>query len=219
MESLKKFEMVPASMLLDKNVISAINFHCGDDDGDDGQFGKYSDGLLWIGTVTDDDGKEIHGLHLATAEYPEEGSTTLVEFEAPAIDLAEVERLTAERDALQSELTKARELLIPEECPHMIVFDDADREPLMFAGAGARNAALKTWSQISGAWNAHLFVRVERNCRDDRYPSAHQSAPAAKDGDRRQETFIRLNSDPHCPECGHPDCNGHCYGDDMMGDS
>jgi hypothetical protein len=27
----------------------------------------------------------------------------------------------------------------------------------------------------------------------------------------------RLLSAPHCPECGHPDCNGQCYGDDMMG--
>lgn len=88
-----------------------------------------------------------------------------------------------ERAALQAELTKARELLIPEECPHMIVFDDADRETLMFAGAGARTAALKTWEQISRSWNAHLFVRVERNSRDDRYPSAHQSAPAARDGE------------------------------------
>ncbi|MDF2792281.1 MAG: hypothetical protein K0S85_34 [Pseudomonas orientalis] len=88
-----------------------------------------------------------------------------------------------ERAALQAELTKARELLIPEECPHMIVFDDADRETLMFAGEGARTAALNTWTQISRSWNAHLFVRVERNSRDDRYPSAHQSAPAARDGE------------------------------------
>ena len=69
-------------------------------------------------------------------------------------------------------------LTIPEECPHIIVFDDADREQLMFAGTGARAAALKTWEQISGSWNAHLFVRVERNSRDDRYPSA-SSAPVA----------------------------------------
>lgn len=110
---------------------------------------------------------------------------------------AEVERLRGSLDdacqmiiqngrranALQSELTKALELLIPAECPHMIVFDDADRETLMFAGEGARNAALKTWEQISGSWNAHLFVRVERNSRDDRYPSANQSAPADKGGD------------------------------------
>lgn len=42
----------------------------------------------------------------------------------------------------------------------------------------------------------------------------------AEDGDAaRVEDFIRLNSAPHCPECGHPDCNGQCFGDDMMGDS
>ena len=29
----------------------------------------------------------------------------------------------------------------------------------------------------------------------------------------------RILSEPHCPECGHPDCNGQCYGDDMMGAS
>ena len=37
--------------------------------------------------------------------------------------------------------------------------------------------------------------------------------------DRKMNDFVRLNSAPHCPECGHPDCNGQCYGDDMMGDS
>ncbi len=31
--------------------------------------------------------------------------------------------------------------------------------------------------------------------------------------------FIRINSAAHCQECGHPDCNGQCYGDDMMGAS
>jgi len=85
-------------MLLDKEKIEAINFHCGDGDGDDSQFGEYSDGLLWIGAVTDDDGKEVYGLHLATAEYPEEGSTTLVEFEEP-------------EDAAQSQLAALREEL------------------------------------------------------------------------------------------------------------
>ncbi|MCM8743582.1 hypothetical protein [Pseudomonas koreensis] len=63
-------------------------------------------------------------------------------------------------------------LSIPEECPHLIVFDDNDRESMLFAGAGSRSAALKTWEKISMSWNAHLFVRIERNSRDDRYPSA-----------------------------------------------
>lgn len=70
-------------------------------------------------------------------------------------------------------------LSIPDECPHMIVFDDTDREQMVFAGAGARDAALKTWDKISGSWNAHLFVRIERNSRDDRYPSA-TFVPAAQ---------------------------------------
>lgn len=69
-------------------------------------------------------------------------------------------------------------LTIPEECPHLIVFDDTERENMLFAGAGARSAALKTWEKISMSWNAHLFVRAERNSRDDRYPSA-KTAPVA----------------------------------------
>lgn len=63
-------------------------------------------------------------------------------------------------------------LAIPADCPHLIVFDDTDRQQLMFAGNGAREAALNTWERVSMSWNAHLFVRVERNSRDDLYPSA-----------------------------------------------
>jgi hypothetical protein len=97
---MSNFKYVPARMLLDKETIGAINFHCGD--GADGQFGEYSDGLLWVGVVTDDEGKQVHGLHLATAEYPEEGSTTLVEFEAPEEDAQ------SELAALREELAEVR---------------------------------------------------------------------------------------------------------------
>lgn len=65
-----------------------------------------------------------------------------------------------------------RQEAVPEETPHIIVFDDADRPNEMFSGAGARPAALRRWEQISVSWNAHLFVRVERNSRDDPYPCA-----------------------------------------------
>ncbi|SED11485.1 hypothetical protein SAMN05216178_6291 [Pseudomonas saponiphila] len=75
------YALVPKSMLLDKEVIGAINFHCGDTDEEEGgQFGQYADGRLWVGYVLDDDGNKVHGLHIATDEYWEEGSTTLVEF-------------------------------------------------------------------------------------------------------------------------------------------
>ncbi|MDU8429159.1 hypothetical protein RYA99_12230 [Pseudomonas syringae pv. actinidifoliorum] len=41
-----EYTLVPARILLDKNVIGVINFHCGDGDG---QFGDYVDGELWVG--------------------------------------------------------------------------------------------------------------------------------------------------------------------------
>jgi len=69
-------------------------------------------------------------------------------------------------------------LAIPDECPHLIVFDDTEVESLMFAGAGARWAALESWKTISTSWNAHLFVRVARNSRDDRHPCATVTDPA-----------------------------------------
>ena len=85
-------------------------------------------------------------------------------------------------------LTKSAEqrevaLAIPDGCPHMIVFDDAEVEQLMFAGTGARAAALRKWEAISTSWNAHLFVRIGRNSRDDGHPCAkirqHQGEPVA----------------------------------------
>jgi hypothetical protein len=38
--------------------------------------------VLWIGEIEEDDGSKTYGLHIATADYPKEGSTTLVEFAA-----------------------------------------------------------------------------------------------------------------------------------------
>lgn len=78
---------------------------------------------------------------------------------------------------------KAPEVLqdaVPEETPHIIVFDDADRPNEMFSGAGARPAALRRWQQISVSWNAHLYVRVERNSRDDRYPCARLATQVSR---------------------------------------
>lgn len=61
---------------------------------------------------------------------------------------------------------------IPDQCPHMIVFDDAEASPLTFAGSGARPAALEAFKRKSIQWNAHLFVRIAHNSRDDTYPDA-----------------------------------------------
>ncbi|MFY9960568.1 hypothetical protein [Pseudomonas sp.] len=81
------FALVPKEMLLSKEVIGVINFHCGDTaEEEGGQFGQYTDGRLWVGNVTDDDGNQVHGLHIMTDEYPEEGSTTLIEFPAAPVN-------------------------------------------------------------------------------------------------------------------------------------
>lgn len=91
-------------------------------------------------------------------------------------------RLNSGPDAMQEALAmlvahEAQEpsLSVPDECPHIIVFDDTDRAPIYFAGAGARKAALLTFEKVSISWNAHLFVRIARNSRDDIFPCAsHQ---------------------------------------------
>ena len=80
------FVLVPASMLLDKEVIELVACHCGDGDQ---MFGDYTDGRLWVGDLEGDDGEKTHGLHIMTEEYPEEGSSTLIEFpraELPSYD-------------------------------------------------------------------------------------------------------------------------------------
>ena len=73
------FTLAPTRMTLDKGTVESIAFHCGDGGG---SYGDYQDGLLFIGDIRDDDGRMIHGLHLACAECEEEGYTTLVEFAA-----------------------------------------------------------------------------------------------------------------------------------------
>ena len=73
------FTLAPTRMTLDKGTVESIAFHCGDGGV---SYGDYQDGLLFIGDIRDDDGRMIHGLHLACAECEEEGYTTLVEFAA-----------------------------------------------------------------------------------------------------------------------------------------
>ena len=75
------WKLVPERMHLDSSVIETIQAHCGDGQEDAG-FGPYSDGVLWIGECEEEDGSKTYGLHIATADYPEEGSSTLVEFAA-----------------------------------------------------------------------------------------------------------------------------------------
>lgn len=90
--------------------------------------------------------------------------------------------VTAATKVSQAEPAPAAALAIPEDCPHIIWFDDQDQRPLVFAGHGARAAAEKTFKKVSTQWNAHLFVRIEKNSRDCPYPVAAvvEAPPAVK---------------------------------------
>ncbi|HED5621761.1 TPA: hypothetical protein R5E53_005100 [Enterobacter cloacae] len=73
------YVLVPQEMHLSSEAMEGICFHCGDGDHN---FGEFTDGTLFVGEVDYGDGKKVHGLHIATADYPEEGCTTICEFAA-----------------------------------------------------------------------------------------------------------------------------------------
>lgn len=72
--------VVPAKMFLSKGAIANLVFQCGGiEDGDPDE--RWCDGVMWVGDLADDDGsKPVHGLHVYSTEYPEDGSVTLSEF-------------------------------------------------------------------------------------------------------------------------------------------
>lgn len=71
------YVLVPQEMHLSSEAMEGICFHCGDGGF---AFGEFTDGLLFFGAIDDSDGQKIHGLHIATADYPEEGCATICEF-------------------------------------------------------------------------------------------------------------------------------------------
>ncbi len=73
------YVLVPQEMHLSSEAMEGICFHCGDGNH---QFGEFTDGTLFVGEVDYGDGNKVHGLHIATADYPEEGCTTICEFAA-----------------------------------------------------------------------------------------------------------------------------------------
>lgn len=76
------FALVPQEIHLSAAEIELINGMCGDGN-EDGGYGPYQDGTLYIGYAQQDDGSKIYGLHISCDECPEEGVTTLAEFAKP----------------------------------------------------------------------------------------------------------------------------------------
>ena len=74
------YVLVPQQIFLDPSDIESICSQCGD--GHESGYGDFTDGLLWVGNIQRDDGSIVHGLHISSADYTEEGGVTVCEFSA-----------------------------------------------------------------------------------------------------------------------------------------
>ena len=74
------YVLVPQQIFLEPSDIESICSQCGD--GHEYGYGYFTDGLLWIGNIQRDDGSIVHGLHISSADYSEEGGVTVCEFAA-----------------------------------------------------------------------------------------------------------------------------------------
>lgn len=72
------YVLVPQQIFLDPSDIESICSQCGD--GHESGYGDFTDGLLWVGNIQHDDGSIVHGLHISSADYTEEGGVTVYEF-------------------------------------------------------------------------------------------------------------------------------------------
>lgn len=70
------WKLVPEQMHIDATDIESICDRCGNGDQ---LYGEFTDGILWVGELSND-GVIKHGLNVASADYPDEGSITIYEF-------------------------------------------------------------------------------------------------------------------------------------------
>lgn len=75
------WKLVPEQMSLDADAIECICSQGGDGGH---SYGDFTDVILWVGEVENDDGSKskTHGLNVSSADYPEDGSVNLYEFAA-----------------------------------------------------------------------------------------------------------------------------------------
>lgn len=90
------------------------------------------------------------------------------------------------------EVTLEEALADTDRVPYLIVFDDQDQKDEQVIG---RARARFRFKQISGSWNAHLFVKIASNSRDEPYPSAAASTAASAWPPCNRECMCQ------CPEC------------------
>ncbi|MDI4461652.1 hypothetical protein E7V43_15910 [Escherichia coli] len=74
------YVLVPQQIFLEPSDIESICSQCGD--GHESGYGDFTNGLLWVGNIQCDDGSIVHGLHISSADYSEDGGVTVCEFAA-----------------------------------------------------------------------------------------------------------------------------------------
>lgn len=79
----------------------------------------------------------------------------------------------------------------------MIVFDDLDVSPEVFAGERAEDCARQRFKRVLDNWNASLFQRIDDGVRSqsDVSPHAHAGSLTLDRG----ETCIKCGNDMHDP--------------------
>lgn len=100
------------------------------------------------------------------------------------------------------------EPLVGRDAVWLIHFDDRDRGPEILT---TEDAARERFRQISQNWNAHLFVKVASNSRDDRFASANATIAAdqrSREGEPTAEDLCatcpkRTQSIGLCQLCYH----------------
>lgn len=75
------YALIPESMCLSYEDIESIITMTGWDQGRD----DFGEGVLWVGTLKDNDGNETYGLHISCIEVMEEGALPVQEFPKPVL--------------------------------------------------------------------------------------------------------------------------------------
>ena len=104
--------LIPARIELSPEDIACIMLQCGGDEEATEIDEQFNGGVLWVGSLRDDDGSETYGLHIACVGYLEEGSTTIAEFAAaPAQQQPQEVVLATDYAALEAECKRLLDLL------------------------------------------------------------------------------------------------------------
>lgn len=104
------------------------------------------------------------------------GPESLTQWATQAFDNHFQDRQSALQPDLVTEGSINTFLRLHPDGAYLIQYDDKERDVEIFARAGARDAALRRFEQVSEQWNAHLFVKVASNTRDETTPNAIEAS-------------------------------------------